>query len=144
MKDASAGSRLTAPAVDVYEEEPLRDAEHPLLQMENVVCTPHIGYVTRDEYDLQFSDIFDQITAYAAGIPINVVNPNVFRKVGSLQSRDRPLAPGPCLYRRSDPYAHPRAGLCRRLQYRKRLQHLSNLFDLSKHTPTKSHPKRPR
>ena len=65
-------------AVDVYEEEPLRDPDHPLLKMENVVCTPHIGYVTRDEYDLQFSDIFDQITAYAAGTPINVVNPTVF------------------------------------------------------------------
>jgi D-3-phosphoglycerate dehydrogenase / 2-oxoglutarate reductase len=38
------------------------------------VCTPHIGYVTRDEYDLQFSEIFDQITAYWIGAPINVVN----------------------------------------------------------------------
>jgi D-3-phosphoglycerate dehydrogenase len=65
-------------AVDVYEEEPLRDPDHPLLKMENVVCTPHIGYVTRDEYDLQFADIFDQITAYAADAPINVVNPKVF------------------------------------------------------------------
>ena len=64
-------------AVDVFEEEPLRDPAHPLLQMENVVATPHIGYVTRDEYDLQFSDIFDQIVAFAAGTPINVVNPDV-------------------------------------------------------------------
>ena len=62
-------------AVDVYEEEPLTDPNHPLLGMPNVVCTPHIGYVTRDEYDLQFSDIFDQILAYAAGTPINIVNP---------------------------------------------------------------------
>ena len=45
--------------------------------MDNVVCTPHIGYVTREEYELQFSDIFDQIVAYAAGTPINVVNPEV-------------------------------------------------------------------
>jgi D-3-phosphoglycerate dehydrogenase len=51
------------------------DARHPLLAMENVVCTPHIGYVTREEYELQFSDVFDQIEAYAAGKPINVVNP---------------------------------------------------------------------
>ena len=65
-------------AVDVYEDEPLRDPGHPLLAMDNVVCTPHIGYVTRDEYELQFSDIFDQIAAYAAGNPINVVNPKVF------------------------------------------------------------------
>jgi D-3-phosphoglycerate dehydrogenase len=65
-------------AIDVYEEEPLRDPDHPLLKMDKVVCTPHIGYVTRDEYEVQFSDIFDQITAYAAGTPINVVNPEVF------------------------------------------------------------------
>jgi D-3-phosphoglycerate dehydrogenase len=64
-------------AVDVYEEEPVLDTRHPLLAMDNVVCTPHIGYVTRDEYEVQFSDIFDQIVAYAAGKPINVVNPKV-------------------------------------------------------------------
>jgi D-3-phosphoglycerate dehydrogenase len=62
-------------AVDVYEEEPAR--EHPLFEMENVVCTPHIGYVTRDEYETQFTDIFGQIVAYADGKPINVVNPEV-------------------------------------------------------------------
>ena len=67
-------------AVDVYEEEPVLDARHPLLAMENVVCTPHIGYVTRDEYGLQFSDVFDQIVAYAAGAPINVVNPRVLER----------------------------------------------------------------
>ena len=64
-------------AVDVFEEEPLRNPDHPLLKMENVVATPHIGYVTRDEYELQFADIFDQIVAYAAGRPINVANPDV-------------------------------------------------------------------
>jgi D-3-phosphoglycerate dehydrogenase / 2-oxoglutarate reductase len=64
-------------AVDVFDEEPLRDPSHPLLQMENVVVTPHIGYVTKDEFDLQFSDVFDQINAYAAGTPTNVVNPEV-------------------------------------------------------------------
>jgi D-3-phosphoglycerate dehydrogenase / 2-oxoglutarate reductase len=67
-------------AVDVYEDEPLRDARHPLLAMENVVCTPHIGYVSRDEWELQFADIFDQINAYAAGSPINVVNPEVLTR----------------------------------------------------------------
>jgi D-3-phosphoglycerate dehydrogenase len=64
-------------AVDVYEEEPLRDPSHPLLNMPNVVCTPHIGYVSREEYEAQFSDVFDQIVAYAAGRPINVINPQV-------------------------------------------------------------------
>jgi len=63
-------------AVDVYENEPLLDVDHPLLRMDNVVCTPHIGYVSRDEYEIQFADIFDQIVAYDAGAPINVVNPD--------------------------------------------------------------------
>jgi D-3-phosphoglycerate dehydrogenase / 2-oxoglutarate reductase len=66
-------------AVDVYEQEPLLDTAHPLLNMPNVVCTPHLGYVSRDEFELQFTDIFDQINAYAAGAPINVVNPDVLR-----------------------------------------------------------------
>ncbi len=64
-------------AVDVYEQEPVRDTDHPLLAMDNVVCTPHIGYVTHEEFEIQFADIFDQITACAAGAPINVVNPAV-------------------------------------------------------------------
>jgi D-3-phosphoglycerate dehydrogenase len=67
-------------AVDVYEKEPLRDRNHPLLALENVVCTPHIGYVSREEYEIQFSDIFDQIIAFAAGTPTNVVNPEVLIK----------------------------------------------------------------
>jgi D-3-phosphoglycerate dehydrogenase len=70
-------------AVDVFEQEPLRDRSHPLLAMDNVVCTPHIGYVTRDEYEIQFSDIFDQIVAYARGAPINVVNPDVTANAGA-------------------------------------------------------------
>ncbi len=70
-------------AVDVYEEEPLLDTRNPLLMMDNVVCSPHIGYVSRDEYEIQFADIFDQITAYAAGTPINVVNPEALRKAGA-------------------------------------------------------------
>lgn len=78
LLDALRAGRPGLAAVDVYEEEPLRDPQDPLLRMDNVVCTPHIGYVTRDEYEIQFSDIFDQITAYAAGKPINVVNPKVF------------------------------------------------------------------
>ena len=63
--------------MDVYEKEPLRDPNDPLLALPNVVCTPHIGYVTRDEYELQFTDVFDQILAYEKGRPINVVNPAV-------------------------------------------------------------------
>lgn len=67
-------------AVDVYETEPLRDAGDPLLRLNNVICTPHIGYVTREEYEIQFTDIFDQIVAYAAGTPINVINTDVLHR----------------------------------------------------------------
>ena len=64
-------------AVDVYDDEPVRDPNEPLFALDNVVCTPHIGYVSREEYEIQFTDIFDQIIAYADGRPVNVVNPQV-------------------------------------------------------------------
>jgi D-3-phosphoglycerate dehydrogenase len=79
LVEALRAGRPGMAAVDVYEKEPIADAGHPLLTMDNVVCTPHIGYVTRDEYELQFADIFDQIVAWAAGAPINVVNPEALR-----------------------------------------------------------------
>ena len=83
LVDALKAGRPGMAAVDVYEQEPVLGAKHPLLALENVVCTPHIGYVTRDEYEIQFADIFDQIVAWAAGAPVNVVNPEALRKPGS-------------------------------------------------------------
>ena len=80
LVEALRAGRPGMAALDVFEQEPLRDPAHPLLTMPNVVCTPHIGYVTRGEYELQFADIFAQITAYAAGTPINVVNPVVLQQ----------------------------------------------------------------
>ena len=74
LEEALRAGRPGKAAVDVYDEEPVTGGNHPLLKMDNVICTPHLGYVTRDEYELQFSDIFDQILAYQAGKPINVVN----------------------------------------------------------------------
>ena len=74
LVEALRAGRPGMAAVDVYEEEPLTDRNDPLLRLDNVVCTPHIGYVTRDEWELQFADVFDQINAFAAGAPINVVN----------------------------------------------------------------------
>jgi D-3-phosphoglycerate dehydrogenase len=76
LVNALRAGRPGMAAVDVYEQEPLRDISDPLLTMDNVVCTPHLGYVSHDEYEIQFTDIFDQILAYAAGAPINVVNPD--------------------------------------------------------------------
>jgi D-3-phosphoglycerate dehydrogenase len=86
LVEALHAGRPGMAAVDVYEDEPMRDTSHPLLNMPNVVCTPHLGYVTREEYELQFTDIFNQIVAYAAGKPTNVVNPDV------LKTEDRSLA----------------------------------------------------
>jgi D-3-phosphoglycerate dehydrogenase len=77
LVNALRAGRPGMAAVDVYEKEPLRDINDPVLTMDNVVCTPHIGYVSHDEYEIQFTDIFDQIVAYAAGTPTNVVNPDV-------------------------------------------------------------------
>jgi len=83
LANALRAGRPGMAAVDVYEDEPLRDVSHPLLNMPNVVCTPHIGYVSREEYEVQFADIFDQIIAYAGGTPTNVINP------GALQNARR-------------------------------------------------------
>ena len=77
LVEALKAGRPGLAAVDVYEREPLVDPQDPLLTLPNVICTPHIGYVSRDEYEVQFADIFDQVMAYAAGTPTNVVNPGV-------------------------------------------------------------------
>jgi D-3-phosphoglycerate dehydrogenase len=74
LVDGLRAGRPGGAAVDVYETEPLTDVDDPLLRLDNVVCTPHIGYVTREEYETQFTEIFDQILAFVAGSPINVVN----------------------------------------------------------------------
>ncbi|OXI82262.1 3-phosphoglycerate dehydrogenase [Burkholderia sp. AU33423] len=80
LEAALQAGRPGMAAVDVYETEPLRDPRHPLLRLPNVVCTPHIGYVTEDEYETQFADVFDQVVSYAAGQPIHVVNPDVLER----------------------------------------------------------------
>jgi D-3-phosphoglycerate dehydrogenase len=79
LASALQAGRPAMAAVDVFEEEPVLDTRHPLLVADNVVCTPHIGYVTRDEYEIQFAEIFDQIVAYCAGAPSNIVNPEVLK-----------------------------------------------------------------
>ncbi|GLT08354.1 D-2-hydroxyacid dehydrogenase family protein [Sulfitobacter porphyrae] len=65
-------------AVDVFDHEPLTDVSDPLLTHPNVLATPHIGYVTEDEFNLQFTDIFEQINAYANGAPIHMINEAVW------------------------------------------------------------------
>jgi D-3-phosphoglycerate dehydrogenase len=61
-------------AVDVFESEPILQG-HPLLRLENCVCTPHIGYVEQDSYELYFGMAFDNVVNYIKGMPSNIVNP---------------------------------------------------------------------
>ncbi len=77
LEAALRAGRPGMAALDVFDEEPVIDPNHPLLRMPNVVATPHLGYVEFDQLEIQFREIFEQINAYAAGKPINVVNPDV-------------------------------------------------------------------
>lgn len=62
-------------ALDVFDVEPLTNKDDLLLSHPNVIATPHIGFVTEDEFDRQFSDIFEKVNAFSEGAPINVINP---------------------------------------------------------------------
>ena len=64
-------------ALDVFDVEPFYDLNDPVISHPRVIATPHIGYVTEDELDMQFSDIYDQINAFADGNPIHMINPEV-------------------------------------------------------------------
>ena len=75
LEAALAAGRPGGAAVDVFEHEPVVGGAHPLLARDDVVATPHVGFVTREEWELQFADVFEQVAAFAAGAPINVVNP---------------------------------------------------------------------
>jgi D-3-phosphoglycerate dehydrogenase / 2-oxoglutarate reductase len=75
LVNALRTGRPGAAAVDVFEQEPVVDTTHPLLNMDNVVCTPHLGYVERDQLDRYFNDQFERVFAFERGNAINVVNP---------------------------------------------------------------------
>jgi len=76
LVDALRAGRPGFAAVDVYESEPVAK-DHPLLHMDNVICTPHIGYVEKDSYELYLGDAFDQLNSFFNGEPVNIVNPEV-------------------------------------------------------------------
>ena len=67
-------------AVDVFESEPILQG-HSLLRLENCICTPHIGYVEQESYELYFGAAFDNVVNFIKGTPTNIVNP------GALQVR---------------------------------------------------------
>lgn len=70
-----AGGRPGMAALDVFEGEPVTDPAHPLVTHPAVIATPHIGFVTEEELDHQFAEIFRQVNAFAEGKPLNLVNP---------------------------------------------------------------------
>jgi D-3-phosphoglycerate dehydrogenase len=80
LVEALRAGRPGMAAVDVFEEEPVIGADHPLLKMNNVIATPHLGYVTRESYDSFYDVVVDNLLAYAAGKPANIVNPEALGK----------------------------------------------------------------
>jgi len=79
LVDALKRGRPGLAAVDVYEKEPVVGGDHPLLKLDNAVCTPHTAWLEPDTYELYFGEAFDNIVAYAAGKPVNVVNPEAIK-----------------------------------------------------------------
>jgi D-3-phosphoglycerate dehydrogenase / 2-oxoglutarate reductase len=80
LVEALKAGRPGFAAVDVYEQEPVIGGDHPLLKMDNVTCTPHLGYVTRESYEEYYDTVVEDILAYAAGKPTHVLNPEAIGK----------------------------------------------------------------
>ena len=67
-------------AVDVYENEPVLNGDHPLLELGNALCTPHTAWLEQDTYEAYFGEAFDNLLAYLSGMPVNMVNPEVLAR----------------------------------------------------------------
>ena len=80
LEEALRAGRPGRAAVDVYDQEPVLGAAHPLLKMDNVTCTPHLGYVTRESYEEYYAVVVDDVLAFAAGKPNHVLNPDALKK----------------------------------------------------------------
>lgn len=83
LLEALNAGRPGMAAIDVFDQEPLQKADDPLLAHPRLIATPHIGFVTEDEFDMQFADAFDQINAFDQGAPLHMVNPEAWSQ-GSL------------------------------------------------------------
>ncbi len=79
LLEALNAGRPEFAAIDVFDQEPITWPADPLATHPNLICTPHIGFVTEDEFELQFSDIFDQVIAFQARAPINMINAQIWR-----------------------------------------------------------------
>lgn len=79
MIDAMRARKIACTALDVYDFEPL-PADHPLRGLDNVVLSPHQGFVTRDVYEVWYGDTVENIRAYLSGAPIRVLNADVLKR----------------------------------------------------------------
>jgi D-3-phosphoglycerate dehydrogenase len=68
-------------AIEVFDNVPIRHRSDPLACHPQLIGTPHIGFVTVDEFEIQFADIFDQIIAFDQGSPIHMINPRVWQNI---------------------------------------------------------------
>ncbi|OZI19499.1 3-phosphoglycerate dehydrogenase [Bordetella genomosp. 9] len=82
LETALRAGRPGYAAVDTFESEPILGADHPLLHLPNALCTPHLGFVEKDNYEAYFGTAFDNINAFCAGTPTHLVNPEVLRTEG--------------------------------------------------------------
>ena len=81
LVEALKAGRPGFAAVDVYDDEPIVGADHPLLKLDNALCTPHLGFVTAETYEIHYNLVVEQILAYLAGAPIHVANPEVLQRL---------------------------------------------------------------
>lgn len=77
LVEALKKGRPGSAAVDVYDDEPVLHGDHPLLKLDNALCTPHTAWLEQDTYEAYFGEAFDNILAFLAGRPVNLVNPEV-------------------------------------------------------------------
>ena len=79
LERALAAGRPGYAAVDVYENEPVLEGKHPLLELPNALCTPHSAWLEKDTYELYFGEAFENAVAFAAGRPRNIMNPEALK-----------------------------------------------------------------
>jgi len=80
LEQALRNGRPGRAAVDVYENEPVLGGDHPLLKMDNALCTPHSAWIEKDMFELYFGEAFDNVIKFARGETVNLVNPAVLEQ----------------------------------------------------------------
>jgi D-3-phosphoglycerate dehydrogenase len=79
LENALRSGKIAGAAIDVYDVEPVHDAKDPLLHLPNVICTPHLGYVERNQLNAYYDSQIDRVLAFAAGKPVDIENPDALK-----------------------------------------------------------------